>query len=47
MQVRYEQLIPSLNVNGNAFFFFFYDYVTMSDGSGIVHIALAFVEFDV
>ncbi len=44
--VKYEQLIPSLNVNGNAFFVTADDYVTMSDGTGIVHIAPAFGEDD-
>ena len=44
--VKYEQLIPSLNVNGNAFFVTADDYVTMSDWTGIVHIAPAFGEDD-
>ena len=44
--MKYEQLIPSLNVNGNAFFVTADDYVTMSDGTGIVHIAPAFGEDD-
>ena len=43
---EYEQLIPSLNVSGKAFFVTCDDYVTMSDGTGIVHIAPAFGEDD-
>ena len=43
---EYEQLIPSLTVNGKAFFVTCDDYVTMSDGTGIVHIAPAFGEDD-
>ena len=43
---KYEQLIPSLTVNGEAFFVTCDDYVTMSDGTGIVHIAPAFGEDD-
>ena len=43
---EYEQLIPSLSVNGKAFFVTCDDYVTMSDGTGIVHIAPAFGEDD-
>ncbi len=44
--VEYEQLIPSLEVNGKAFFVTVDDYVTMTDGTGIVHIAPAFGEDD-
>jgi len=44
--VEYEQLIPSINVNGKAFFVTCDDYVTMTDGTGIVHIAPAFGEDD-
>lgn len=44
--MEYEQLIPSINVNGKAFFVTCDDYVTMSDGTGIVHIAPAFGEDD-
>ena len=44
--IEYEQLIPSLKVNGKAFFVTCDDYVTMSDGTGIVHIAPAFGEDD-
>ena len=43
---EYEQLIPSLKVNGKAFFVTCDNYVTMSDGTGIVHIAPAFGEDD-
>ena len=45
--VEYEQLIPSdIKVNGKAFFVTCDTYVTMSDGTGIVHIAPAFGEDD-
>ena len=45
--VEYEQLIPSdIKVSGKAFFVTCDDYVTMSDGTGIVHIAPAFGEDD-
>lgn len=44
--IEYEQLIPSLNVNGKAFFVTCDNYVTMTDGTGIVHIAPAFGEDD-
>jgi isoleucyl-tRNA synthetase len=45
--VEYEQLIPSdIEVNGKAFFVTCDNYVTMSDGTGIVHIAPAFGEDD-
>ena len=43
---EYEQLIPSLDVKGKAFFVTCDEYVTMSDGTGIVHIAPAFGEDD-
>jgi isoleucyl-tRNA synthetase len=44
---KYEQLIPSdIKVNGEAFFVTCDDYVTMSDGTGIVHIAPSFGEDD-
>ena len=44
---EYEQLIPSdIKVNGKAFFVTCDNYVTMSDGTGIVHIAPAFGEDD-
>ena len=44
--VEYEQLIPSIDVKGKAFFVTCDNYVTMSDGTGIVHIAPAFGEDD-
>jgi len=45
--VEYEQLIPSdIKINGKAFFVTCDNYVTMSDGTGIVHIAPAFGEDD-
>ena len=44
--VEYEQLIPSLDINGKAFIVTCDNYVTMSDGTGIVHIAPAFGEDD-
>ena len=43
---EYEQLIPSLDVPGKAFFVTCDEYVTMTDGTGIVHIAPAFGEDD-
>lgn len=39
---EYEQLIPALPVDKKAFYITCADYVTMSDGTGIVHIAPAF-----
>ena len=43
----YEQLIPSdIAINGKGFFVTCDNYVTMSDGTGIVHIAPAFGEDD-
>ncbi len=39
---EYEQLIPELKVNKKAFFVTCDTYVTMEDGTGIVHIAPAF-----
>ena len=45
--VEYEQLIPSeIKINGKGFFVTCDNYVTMSDGTGIVHIAPAFGEDD-
>ena len=44
--MEYEQLIPSLEVNSKAFFVTNDNYVTMEDGTGIVHIAPAFGEDD-
>ncbi|MCI8347519.1 MAG: isoleucine--tRNA ligase [Bacilli bacterium] len=44
--MEYEQLIPDFSVNKKAFFVTLADYVTMEDGTGIVHIAPAFGEDD-
>ena len=44
--VEYEQLIPELSVNKKAFFVTNDTYVTMEDGTGIVHIAPAFGQDD-
>ena len=43
---EYEQLIPEVKSNGKAFFVTCDEYVTMDDGTGIVHIAPAFGEDD-
>ncbi len=44
---EYEQLIPSdIEISGKGFFVTCDNYVTMSDGTGIVHIAPAFGEDD-
>ncbi len=43
---EYEQLIPSLSVDKKAFYVTCDNYVTMSDGTGIVHQAPAFGEDD-
>ena len=43
---EYEQLLPFLSVNKKAFFVTCADYVTMEDGTGIVHIAPAFGQDD-
>ena len=43
---EYEQLIPSFEVSKKAFYVTCDDYVTMEDGTGIVHIAPAFGEDD-
>ena len=43
---EYEQLIPELEVNKKAFFVTCDTYVTMEDGTGIVHIAPAFGQDD-
>ena len=40
--IEYEQLIPFVEVKDKAFFVMCDDYVTMSDGTGIVHIAPAY-----
>ena len=44
--IEYEQLIPSFEVDKKAFFVTCDTYVTMEDGTGIVHIAPAFGEDD-
>ena len=44
--MEYEQLIPSLKINKKAFYVTVDDYVTMEDGTGIVHIAPAFGQDD-
>jgi len=43
---EYEQLIPEFSVNKKAFYVTVADYVTMEDGTGIVHIAPAFGQDD-
>ena len=43
---KYEQLIPEIKVEKNAFFVVCADYVTTEDGTGIVHTATAFGEDD-
>ncbi|MDD4035876.1 MAG: isoleucine--tRNA ligase, partial [Bacilli bacterium] len=44
--IEYEQLMPFVNVEGKAFYVINQDFVTMDDGTGIVHIAPAFGEDD-
>ena len=44
--IEYEQLLPFVKVEGKAFIVTCDDYVTMEDGTGIVHIAPAFGEDD-
>ena len=44
--LEYEQLLPILKVNKKAFYVTCDDYVTMEDGTGIVHIAPAFGQDD-
>ncbi|MDO5689536.1 MAG: isoleucine--tRNA ligase [Tissierellia bacterium] len=44
--MEYEQLLPFFPVNKKAFFVVLADYVTTSDGTGIVHTAPAFGEED-
>ena len=44
--MEYEQLLPFLKVNKKGFFVTCDNYVTMSDGTGIVHIAPAFGQDD-
>jgi len=43
---KYEQLLPFVKVNKEAFYVTCDNYVTMEDGTGIVHIAPAFGEDD-
>ena len=43
---EYEQLLPILKTNKKGFFITCADYVTMEDGTGIVHIAPAFGQDD-
>ena len=43
---EYEQLIPELSVNKKAFFVTCDPYVTMEDGTGVVHIAPAYGQDD-
>ena len=44
--IRYERLMPFGNVQGKAFEVIHGDYVTLTDGTGIVHIAPAYGEDD-
>lgn len=44
--LEYEQLMPFIKVDKKAFFVTCADYVTMEDGTGIVHIAPAFGQDD-
>ncbi|MBQ9181624.1 MAG: isoleucine--tRNA ligase [Bacilli bacterium] len=44
--IEYEQLIPEVKVEGNAFKVLADNYVTAEDGTGIVHIAPAYGEDD-
>lgn len=44
--VEYEQIMPFINVDKKAFFITCADYVTVEDGTGIVHTAPAFGEDD-
>lgn len=44
--IEYEQLIPFVDVPGKAFYLTVADYVTVEDGTGIVHTAPAFGEDD-
>ena len=43
---KYEQLMPFAKVEGKAFEVIYGDYVTLTDGTGIVHIAPAYGEDD-
>ena len=44
--IKYEQLLPFAKVEGKAFEVIHGDYVTLTDGTGIVHIAPAYGEDD-
>ncbi len=44
--VKYEQLMPFAKVDGKAYVVIHGDYVTLTDGTGIVHIAPAYGEDD-
>ena len=44
--MEYDQLLPFLKVDGKAFYVTCDNYVTMSDGTGVVHMAPAFGEDD-
>lgn len=44
--MEYDQLLPFIDISGKAFFVTLADYVTTSDGTGIVHSAPAFGEED-
>ena len=44
--LKYEQLMPFVKVEGKAFVVIHGDYVTLTDGTGIVHIAPAYGEDD-
>ncbi len=44
--LEYEQYLPFMKVNKKAFYVTLADYVTMEDGTGIVHIAPAFGQDD-
>ncbi|RLL84836.1 isoleucine--tRNA ligase [Mesotoga sp. BH458_6_3_2_1] len=46
VNLEYEQLIPFASVNKKAFFVVYGDFVSLEDGSGIVHMAPAFGEDD-
>ena len=46
LNVKYEQLMPFGKVSGKAFEVIHGDYVTLTDGTGIVHIAPAYGEDD-
>lgn len=46
LNVEYEQLLPYVKVEGKGFYVVHADYVTLSDGTGIVHTAPAFGDDD-